>query len=93
MILSPRAAEDLADIFQYGLETWGESQAFAYRDILERALSRLQDHPLIGHPRPELSPQHRVLPAGRHIIVYRTVGRAVLVSRVLHGRMDLGGRV
>ena len=91
LILSPRAEDDFADIFQYSLETWGEVRAYAYRDILDQALLTIQDNPLIGHGRPELSAQHRIFPAGRHIILYRVTTQAILVSRILHGRMDLGG--
>lgn len=90
LILSPRAEDDFADILQYTLETWGEVQAFEYRDILDKALLTIQEHPQIGHGRPELSEAHRIFPAGRHIIVYRVTERAVLVSRILHERMDLG---
>jgi len=70
LILSPKDAEDVADIFQYSLETWGETQAYVYRDVLDRALLTIQDNPRIGHGRPELSAQHRIFPAGWHTIVY-----------------------
>ena len=93
LILSPRAEDDFADIFQYSLESWGEEQAYPYRDILDKALLTIQDNPQIGHSRPELSAQHLIFPAGRHIIVYRVTTRALLVSRILHGRMDLGSNV
>jgi len=93
LILSPKAEDDFADIFQYSLETWGEAQAEAYRDILDKALLAIQDNPQIGHGRPELSARHLIFPAGRHIIVYRVTARAILVSRILHGRMDLGRNV
>lgn len=93
LILSPKAEEDFADIFQYSLETWGEAQAYTYRDILDRALLTIQDNPQLGHGRPELSAQHRIFPAGKHIIVYRVAARAILVSRILHGRMDLGSNL
>ena len=39
----------------YSLETWGEAQAEAYCDILDKALLAIQDNPQIGHGRPELS--------------------------------------
>ncbi|MGB4334142.1 MAG: type II toxin-antitoxin system RelE/ParE family toxin [Chromatiaceae bacterium] len=93
LILSPRAAEDVADIFQYSLETWGETQAYGYRDVLDRALLTIQDNPGIGHGRPELSARHRLFPAGQHIIVYRATSQAILVSRILHGRMDVGSNL
>lgn len=90
LILSPRAEEDFADILQYTVETWGETHAFEYRDLLDKALATIREHPQIGHGRPELSPAHRIFPAGRHIVVYRVTERAILVARILHERMDLG---
>jgi toxin ParE1/3/4 len=89
LILSPRAEDDFADILQYTLDTWGEVQVFKYRDILDEALLTIREHPQIGHSRAELSAAHRIFPAGRHIIVYRVTERAILVSRILHERMDL----
>jgi toxin ParE1/3/4 len=93
LIISPRAEDDFADIFQYSLQTWGEAQAYAYRDVLDKALLTIPDNPSIGHGRPELSAQHRIFPAGQHVIVYRVTTRAILVSRILHGRMDLGSHL
>jgi toxin ParE1/3/4 len=49
VILSPQAEEDFADILQYTLETRGEAQAYAYRDVLDKALLTIQQHPQIGH--------------------------------------------
>ncbi|AUB82243.1 type II toxin-antitoxin system RelE/ParE family toxin [Candidatus Thiodictyon syntrophicum] len=62
LILSPKAADDFADIVQYSLETWGEAQAEAYRDILDKAPLAIQDNPQIGRGRPELSAQHLIFP-------------------------------
>lgn len=93
LILSPRAQDDFADILQYTLETWGEAQAFAYRAVLDQALLTIGKNPQIGHGRQELTPAHRIFPAGRHIIVYRITDQAILVSRILHGLMDLGRHV
>ena len=90
LILSPRAEDDFADILQYTLETWGEVQAFDYRDVPDKALLTIREHPQIGYSRSELSAAHRIFPVGSHIIVYRVTERAILVSRILHGRMDLG---
>ena len=90
LILSPRAEDDFAHILQYTLETWGETQVFLCRAVLDQALLTIQQNPNIGHNRPELSLAHRIFPAGRHIIVYRVNDRAVHVSRILHERMDIG---
>lgn len=89
LILSPAAAADFADIPQYTLENWGEGQMQAYRDVLDHALRRVRDDPHIGRSRPEISPMHRFYTAGSHAVVYRVTARAVEVSRILHGRMDI----
>lgn len=88
LILSPKAEQDFTDILQYTLETWGEEQLIAYRAILDKAFLTLLENPRIGAPRPKISGEHRVFPAGSHIIVYRVSDAAVLVSRILHVRMD-----
>lgn len=90
LILSTQAEEDFADILQYTLETWGETQVYAYREVIDKALLTIQSHPQIGHCRTELSAEHRVFPAGQHVIVYRISDIAIYVSRILHVRMDLG---
>jgi len=89
LVLSPLAEADFTDIIQYTLETWGDSQALAYSTVLDKALTLIQKNPHIGHSRPELSTEHRVFPAGQHIIVYRVTAEAIYVSRILHGRMDI----
>ena len=89
LILSPQAENDFADILQYTLETWGDAQMLAYRTVLHQALLSIRDDPKIGPLRMEISGEHRVIPAGQHIIIYRLVDTAVHVSRILHGRMDL----
>jgi len=90
VILSPQAEEDFADILQYTLEKWGEAQFHAYRAVLDKALLTIQQHPQIGHGRPELSAAHLIFPAGQHLIIYRASDAAVYVSRILHGSMDIG---
>ncbi|BBA36812.1 plasmid stabilization system protein [Methylocaldum marinum] len=82
LILSSKVQDDFADILQYSLETWGEAQAFAYRAVLHQAVPTIPENPQIGHGRPELSPAHRIFPAGRHSIVYRITDLAILVSRI-----------
>jgi len=59
------------------------------RDIFDKVLLTIREHPQIGHGRAEISPAHRIFPAGRDIIIYRLTERAIPVSRSLHERMDL----
>lgn len=88
LVLSPRAENDFADILQYTLETWGEAQMLAYRSMLQQTLLSIRDNPIIGPVRAEISSEHRIFPAGQHVIIYRVVGADIHVSRILHGRMD-----
>ncbi|TAK64642.1 type II toxin-antitoxin system RelE/ParE family toxin [Methylobacter sp.] len=88
LILSPQAEDDFADILQYTLESWGENQVYIYRTVLDKALRTIQQNPEIGHRKKKISSEHRCFPAGKHIIIYRIVPNAILVSRILHERMD-----
>ncbi|OAI06333.1 hypothetical protein A1353_08895 [Methylomonas methanica] len=90
LILSPQAENDFAEILQYTLETWGEKQLYVYRAVIDKALLTIQQNPQIGHRIIEFSQEHRLFPAGRHIIIYRIAVNAILVSRILHDRMDYG---
>ncbi len=72
------------------IHTCGEAQFYAYRTVINDGLLTLQQHPHIGRLRPELSPHHRLFPAGQHVIIYRVNDVTVSVSRILHGRMDIG---
>ena len=90
LILSPQAEEDFADILQYTLETWGEAQVYAYREVLDKTLQTIQENPYIGSNRPELSSQHLIFPAGEHLIIYQVSDIAVTVSRILYRGMDIG---
>lgn len=64
VILSPQAEMDLTEVLQYTLETWGDVQMRAYAAVLDKALLNLRTNPQIGHPRPELSAEHKIFPAG-----------------------------
>jgi len=89
LVLSPQAEDDLADILQYTLETWGESQMQVYGKVLDDGLRMILDNPLIGFTRPSVSDKHRFFPTGEHLVAYRLTATCIEVSRIVHGRMDL----
>ncbi|MEI6730364.1 MAG: type II toxin-antitoxin system RelE/ParE family toxin [Pseudomonadota bacterium] len=89
LVISPQAAEDFADILQYTFETYGKDQLYIYRDIIDKALLNISDNPKIAPVRKEISPNHRIFPAGNHLIVYRIIDRTICVSRISHKRMDI----
>ena len=88
LVLSPAALDDLTDILQYTLATWGEEQMLTYRQILDSRLAMILENPHIGFQRPAISERHRFVVAGEHLIAYRSSTSTVEVSRILHGRMD-----
>jgi toxin ParE1/3/4 len=88
LVLSPAALDDLTDILQYTLATWGEEQMVTYSQMLDSRLSMILENPQIGFQRPAISERHRFVVAGEHLIAYRISALTVEVSRILHGRMD-----
>ena len=91
--LLPKAQEDLADIWRYTLDSWGEDQAFKYTDDLDAAFSRLADQPLIPRERIEFSPPVRIVHHASHLIVYLVDDQGIIVIRVLHENMDVDAQL
>lgn len=89
LVLSWQAQDDLTDILQYTLETWGERQMLIYRKVLNDGLLAICDNPLIGFSRTTVSERHRFFATGEHLIVYRVFETQVEVARILRGRMNI----
>lgn len=88
--LSPAAQGDLRRIWDYTGERWGDDQAEMYVRVIQRALERLVDNPLIGRPRDEVRRGYRSHAAGSHTLYYRVAGDdSIDVVRNLHKRMDV----
>ena len=88
LVISPRAAEDLADIYRYGTQHWGEGQAAHYLDMIKDQIWTLTRHPEIGAQRDNLLSHVRSLPTRSHIIFYRYSKATVEVIRILQSRQD-----
>lgn len=87
--LTPRAARDLEDIFDWSAETWGTEQAARYVRSLQAAMERILRFPELGRPIDDIKAGVRILPVESHIVVYRRSADAIGVVRILHGRMDI----
>lgn len=88
VVLTPRAREDIVSIAAYTLERWGEAQMAEYVDALHRRFEQLQRFPRAGRRRTDLGSSYRSLLQGSHVIFYRTTAKAVVIVRILHGRMS-----
>lgn len=86
-VFSPRAEEDLRDIWR-AIAPDNERAADALLlSILDKAeLAATQ--PYMGAVRPELSPTARLLIEGRHVIIYEPVAYGIFVVAVVHGARD-----
>lgn len=88
LVIAPAARVDLKDIYQYGLQQWGQKQSDAYMENLKKHLWSLTEQPLMGVERPELLPDVRSIPVESHTLFYRVSTETVDIIRVLHGRRD-----
>lgn len=89
-MLSPAAQADLADIWDYTCERWGDSQAEIYVRDIQRAIERVAHNPLIGRSCDEVREGYRRQAVGSHTLYYR-IARPDLIDvvRILHKRMDV----
>lgn len=86
--LSPQATDDVLAIYLQGFELFGQRQADAYQDELERTFERLAAFPQIGRLREDLTPEVRTFATGSHVIIYDPQGTDVTILRIRHGRED-----
>lgn len=86
--LSGLAAQDLEDILQYTLETWGMAQMDAYAALLQHGLQLLQDNANLGKQRDDWFPGCRCYRIEHHLALYEVAEDAIRVARLLHKRMD-----
>jgi toxin ParE1/3/4 len=86
--LSDEAYEDLGDIFEYTLATWGARQAEIYTESLFDKFEILCLNPLMGIARPELRSGLRSALHQQHVIFYFLREDTIAVARILHGSRD-----
>ena len=88
-ILTPRAEQDVSDIWDYIADDSIEA-ADRVLAALEKAMLRLAKNPGIGHLREELADRrHRFFLVYSYLIVYRFETKPLQVIRVLHAARDV----
>jgi toxin ParE1/3/4 len=88
LTLSSKALDDIADILLYTLETWGEAQAQTYGATITKALTQLSANSELGRRREEIHAGCRSYRVQQHSIYYVLQQDTIIVSRVLHSKMD-----
>ncbi len=86
--LSEAAADDLDNIWIYGVNQWGLQQADRYHQKIMELLVFLAEHPDIGMNRNELGDLYQSYPISSHIVFFRAYKEKIKILRVLHQRMD-----
>ncbi len=86
--LSPKALEDMEDIWRYTAENWSLEQADQYIDDLEKAIQLIVSMPLTARERMELNPPVRIHVHQTHLVVYTLGDKEVIILRVLGGRQN-----
>ncbi|MEQ1612148.1 MAG: type II toxin-antitoxin system RelE/ParE family toxin [Hyphomicrobiaceae bacterium] len=88
IIRTPRAAEDLIEIYSYiGQHSTRSAESMLL--ALARQFELLAERPRIGRARPDLRPELRSWPHRSYVILYRTTETGVEIVRVVHGARDL----
>ena len=87
--LSKSAEQDLRDIWNYTIQTWGETQAERYLRSLEKRFLDLSLNPTIGRARTDVAEELLSFHEAHHVIFYRSHQNGIAIARILHERMDL----
>ena len=84
--LTNDADADLLRMFLYGFETFGWTQAEAYREGIMRCFELLADNPRLGRKADGLGLRARRHEHTRHVIFYDEQPDGVLITAILHAR-------
>lgn len=87
-IFSPRAEEDLRDIWRSIAPDNERAADSLLRRILDKA-ELAAGQPLMGAPRPELSATARILIEGRYVVIYEPMTYGIFVVAVVYGPRDV----
>lgn len=91
--LSPRAEQDLDDIWGYTVRTWSVEQAEIYHADIISAIIALSKGDRQGRDVGDLRAGYFKYPVGHHFLFYR-IGEGWLdVIRILHKQMDVEARL
>lgn len=88
--LRGRAREDVAAIWSYGADRWGEKRADRYVAELDARMQAIARGDAPCRPADNLHSGLMVCRSGRHRIYFILTDAGVDVIRILHARMDPG---
>jgi toxin ParE1/3/4 len=86
--LTPRALDDLDEIWRFSAEAWSIRQADRYIDELARVFETIATMPTLARKRTEFTPPVHIHPYESHLIVYTIEADHVAILRLLGGQQD-----
>jgi plasmid stabilization system protein ParE len=89
ILLSSAAKDDLKDVLAYTLDTWGTKQENTYKKLLFKQISSLETAPKRNRLRKELGLNTRIIPTGKHYVIYEVQSTTVTVTRVIHASRNM----
>ncbi|MDI1255433.1 MAG: type II toxin-antitoxin system RelE/ParE family toxin [Flavobacterium sp.] len=93
-LLTYKALDDLADIWNYTFDEWSENQAEKYYLLLLDSCQEIADNPKRGKKYEIGIKDVLGFKSNEHIIFYRIISSdEIEVARILHGRMDLKSKI
>jgi toxin ParE1/3/4 len=81
-----KAESDLAEIFDYTVDTWGEEHAQNYIEEFTKCFQLLADSPGMGRNSDLIHIGIRRFEQGKHVIFYKSERHGIVISRILHQR-------
>ncbi|MCK4946597.1 MAG: type II toxin-antitoxin system RelE/ParE family toxin [Alphaproteobacteria bacterium] len=84
---STQAEQDITGILQFGLTTWGETQAEKYQKKLKETFETLLANPSVGRVKEIYFTGCHMFHVGRHEIFYRLDGQTIHIVRILRDNM------
>jgi toxin ParE1/3/4 len=87
--LSPKARDDLSNIWDYTARQWGIEQAERYIRMIAAACEDIALRKLEGRPAEDIRQGYRKWPVGSHVLYFRRERATVSIVRILHKRMDV----
>ncbi len=86
------AVEDMEEIVKFHILNVGPTSARKVYEMMEAAINRLADFPLLGqtHPDPVLAANgyRKLVLTQTYVAVYKVIGGTVYIYRVVNGKTD-----
>lgn len=86
---TPRAQQDLNEIFDYTATQWGLQQALSYTEVIEVACFNLAVEPMHAQDCSYIRRGYRRKSVEQHVIYFHLVNDgSIEIVRILHQRME-----